>query len=143
MVVLTGSQLNLEEVARVARGGARVSLAGDALERMRASRATVERLAAGDEPVYAVNTGFGYLSSARIPHEDLARLQQNLLRSHACGVGEPLTVETVRAMMLIRANVLAKGLSGIRPVIAERLCDMLNRGVTPVVPSRGSVGASG
>ena len=143
MVVLTGSQLNLEDVAGVARGGAQVALAGEALDRMRVSRATVERLAAGDEPVYAVNTGFGYLSNARIPHGDLAQLQQNLLRSHACGVGEPLADETVRAMMLIRANVLAKGLSGIRPVIAERLCDLLNRGVTPVVPSRGSVGASG
>jgi histidine ammonia-lyase len=143
MVVLTGSELTPEEVARVARGGEPVSLAGEALERMRAARVTVERLAAGDEPVYAVNTGFGYLSNARIPHADLAQLQHNLLRSHACGVGEPLDVETVRAMMLIRANVLAKGLSGIRPLIAERLCELLNRGVTPVVPSRGSVGASG
>ncbi len=143
MVVLTGSQLNPEDVARVARGGVPVSLATEALERMRASRATVERLAAGDEPVYAVNTGFGYLSNARIPQPDLAQLQHNLLRSHACGVGEPLDVETVRAMMLIRANVLAKGLSGIRPLIAERLCELLNRGVTPMVPSRGSVGASG
>ena len=106
MVVLTGSQLNPEDVARVARGGAQVALAAEALERMRASRATVERLAAGDEPVYAVNTGFGYLSRARIPQPDLAQLQHNLLRSHACGVGEPLDVETVRAMMLIRANVL-------------------------------------
>ena len=143
MLILTGSTLQPEDVAKVARNGESVSLDPRAIENMRASRATVERLAAGDEPVYAVNTGFGFLSNTRIPHADLAKLQQNLLRSHACGIGAPLDVEIVRAMMLIRANVLAKGLSGIRPVIAERLCDLLNRGVTPVVPSRGSVGASG
>ena len=143
MLILTGSTPQPEDVARVARNGEQVSLAPEAIERMRASRATVDRLAAGDEPVYAVNTGFGFLSNQRIPHSDLAQLQQNLLRSHACGIGDPLDVEVVRAMMLIRANVLAKGLSGIRPVIAQRLCDLLNCGVTPVVPSRGSVGASG
>lgn len=143
MLILTGSALQPEDVAKVARNGESVSLDPHAIENMRASRATVERLAAGDEPVYAVNTGFGFLSNTRIPHADLAKLQQNLLRSHACGIGAPLDIEIVRAMMLIRANVLAKGLSGIRPVIAERLCDLLNRGVTPVVPSRGSVGASG
>jgi histidine ammonia-lyase len=143
MLILTGSTLQLEDVARVARSNEEVALAPEATARMRASRAIVERLAAGDEPVYAVNTGFGFMSNQRIPFADLARLQQNLLRSHACGVGDPLDIEIVRAMMLIRANVLAKGLSGIRPVIAERLCDLLNRGVTPVVPSRGSVGASG
>jgi histidine ammonia-lyase len=143
MLTLTGSTLQLEDAARVARSGEEVALAPQAIQSMRASRATVERLAEGGEPVYAVNTGFGFLSNQRIPHGDLAQLQQNLLRSHACGIGEPLDIEIVRAMMLIRANVLAKGLSGIRPLIAERLCDLLNRGVTPVVPSRGSVGASG
>jgi histidine ammonia-lyase len=143
MLILTGSTLQPEDVARVARAGEEVSLAPEATARMRASRATVERLAAGDDPVYAVNTGFGFLSNQRIPHADLAQLQQNLLRSHACGIGDPLDIEVVRAMMLIRANVLAKGFSGIRPVIARRLCDLLNHGVTPAVPSRGSVGASG
>ena len=143
MLILTGSTLQPEDVARVARAGEEVALAPEATARMRASRATVERLAAGDDPVYAVNTGFGFLSNQRIPHADLAQLQQNLLRSHACGIGDPLDIEVVRAMMLIRANVLAKGLSGIRPVIARRLCDLLNHGVTPAVPSRGSVGASG
>jgi histidine ammonia-lyase len=143
MLILTGSTLQPEDVARVARFNEEVALAPEAIVRMNDSRAIVERLAEGDEPVYAVNTGFGFLSNTRIPYGDLAQLQQNLLRSHACGIGEPLDIEIVRAMMLIRANVLAKGLSGIRPVIAERLCDLLNRGVTPVVPSRGSVGASG
>ena len=106
-------------------------------------RAVVERLASTDTPVYGVNTGVGLLADVRIPRQDLEQLQRNVLRSHACGVGEPLGRAVVRAMMLIRANVLAKGFSGIRPVVAERLCDLLNRGVTPVVPSRGSVGASG
>jgi histidine ammonia-lyase len=107
------------------------------------ARAVVERLAAGDAPVYGVNTGVGLLADVRIPPADLEQLQRNVVRSHACGVGEPLRREEVRAMLLIRANVLAKGFSGIRPVVAERLCELLNRGVTPVVPSRGSVGASG
>ena len=110
---------------------------------MQRSRGVVEKLAAGDAPVYAVNTGVGLLADIRVPAEELEQLQRNVVRSHACGVGEPLSRGEVRAMMLIRANVLAKGFSGIRPVVAERLCDLLNRGVTPVVPSQGSVGASG
>lgn len=142
MVTLDGEQLNLEQVRAVAAGEP-VALAEGAWERMARSRAVVERLAAGDAPVYAVNTGVGKLADVRIPPADLEQLQRNVVRSHACGVGEPLRRAEVRAMMLIRANVLAKGFSGIRPVVAERLCELLNRGVTPVVPSRGSVGASG
>jgi histidine ammonia-lyase len=110
---------------------------------MEASRTVVERMAAGDNPVYAVNTGVGLLADVRVPPGDLEVLQRNVVRSHAAGAGDPLPPDVVRAMMLIRANVLCKGFSGIRPVVAERLCDLLNRGVTPVVPSRGSVGASG
>ena len=143
MVTLTGSTLTLEETEAVARAGAPVALAGGARERMTASRAVVERLASGDAPVYAVNTGVGLLADTRVPAADLERLQRNVVRSHAVGVGEPLPREVVRAIMLIRANVLATGYSGIRPVVAERLCELLNAGVTPVVPSRGSVGASG
>ena len=94
---------------------------------MTASRAVVERLAGGDAPVYAVNTGVGLLADTRITPQDLEQLQSNLIRSHACGVGSPLSAETVRAMMLIRANVMAKGFSGIRPVVAQRLCEYLNR----------------
>ena len=103
----------------------------------------VERLAAGDAPVYGVNTGVGLLADVRIAPGDLDQLQRNVVRSHCAGVGDPMTRAEVRAMMLIRANVLAKGYSGIRPVVAQRLCDLLNRGVTPHVPSQGSVGASG
>ncbi|MFB3826374.1 MAG: histidine ammonia-lyase [Bryobacteraceae bacterium] len=142
-VLLTGESLTVEEVGGVAAGGPVAGIAPEAEDRMRRSRAVVERMAAGDAPVYAVNTGVGRLADVRIGRGDLEQLQRNVVRSHAAGVGEPLPRAEVRAMMLIRANVLAKGLSGIRPVVAERLCEMLNRGVTPVVPSRGSVGASG
>src|SRR5574340_698580 len=142
-VLLTGEALTVEEVCRVAAGGRVAGIATEAEDRMRRSRAVVERLAAGDAPVYAVNTGVGLLADVRVPPEQLEQLQRNVVRSHACGIGDPLAREEVRAMMLIRANVLAKGFSGIRPVVAERLCELLNRGVTPFVPSQGSVGASG
>ncbi|MGA2434131.1 MAG: histidine ammonia-lyase [Bryobacteraceae bacterium] len=143
MVTLDGERLSIEEVAAVASAGAQVSLSPAAREKMLRSRAVVEAAAAGEKPVYAVNTGVGKLADVRIAADELERLQRNVVRSHACGVGEPLPEAETRAMMLIRANVLAKGFSGIRPLVAERLCDLLNRGVTPVVPSRGSVGASG
>ncbi|HVX66923.1 MAG TPA: histidine ammonia-lyase [Bryobacteraceae bacterium] len=143
MITLDGEQLTLEDVRAVAVSDEAVELAPAAREKMLRSRAVVERLAGGDAPVYAVNTGVGRLADIRIPSDELEQLQRNVVRSHCCGVGEPLARAEVRAMMLIRANVLAKGYSGIRPVVAERLCDMLNRDVTPVVPSRGSVGASG
>ncbi len=141
---IDGNTLALAQVCEVARAQAPpVHLAAAARARMEESRALIDRLAAGDAPIYAVNTGVGLLANVRIPREDLDRLQRNVIRSHSVGVGEPLPREVVRAMMLIRANVLAKGLSGIRPLVAERLCDLLNRGVTPAVPSQGSVGASG
>ena len=143
MVSLSGHDLTIEEVCAVARRNERVEITEAALDAMRRSRAVVERLAAGDAPVYAVNTGVGLLAEVRVPAADLAALQRNVVRSHAAGVGVPLRQSEVRAMMLIRANVLAKGFSGIRTVVAQRLCDLLNAGVTPVVPSRGSVGASG
>jgi histidine ammonia-lyase len=143
MITLDGERLTLEDVRAVAVSDEAVELAPAAREKMLRSRAVVERLAGGDAPVYAVNTGVGRLADIRIPSDELEQLQRNVVRSHCCGVGEPLARAEVRAMMLIRANVLAKGYSGIRPVVAERLCDMLNHDVTPVVPSRGSVGASG
>ncbi len=143
MVTLDGGRLTIEEVERVAVAGEQVELAAEARSRMLASRATVERLAAGDAAVYGVNTGVGLLADVRISRDELNQLQRNIVRSHAAGVGPPLDRAVVRAMMLIRANVLAKGCSGIRPAVAERLCDLLNRGVTPVAPSRGSAGASG
>src|SRR5882762_3235020 len=143
MVSIDGSHLSFVDVYQVSKEDEPVEIAPAAITAMQRSRAVVERLAAGDAPVYAVNTGVGLLADVRVPPEELEQLQRNVVRSHACGVGQPLAREEVRAMMLIRANVLAKGFSGIRPVVAERLCDLLNQGVTPVVPSQGSVGASG
>jgi histidine ammonia-lyase len=141
---LDGNHLTIGETCSIARARtADVTLAPEAYRQMAASRALVEGLAEGDAPIYAVNTGVGLLADVRIPPADLELLQRNVIRSHCAGVGEPLAREVVRAMMLIRANVLAKGFSGIRPVVAERICALVNRGVTPVVPSQGSVGASG
>src|ERR1700676_3677322 len=143
MIALDGSSLTIEDVERVATAGVLVHISKAACERMERSRDVVERLAAGDAPVYAVNTGVGLLADVRIAPGELEQLQRNVVRSHACGTGDPLCRAEVRAMMLIRANVLAKGFSGIRPLVAQRLCELLNRSVTPRVPSQGSVGASG
>ena len=144
MLQLDGNQLTISDVCSVARARkSEVSLTPESRAAMEQSRALIDRLAAGDAPIYAVNTGVGLLANVRIPREDLDRLQRNVIRSHATGVGEPLSREVVRGMILIRANVLAKGFSGIRPLVADRLCDLLHHGVTPVVPSQGSVGASG
>jgi histidine ammonia-lyase len=143
MIVLDGASLTLSSLMAVAEGHEKVALSPDARRRVEAARAVVERKAEGGEAVYGVNTGFGSLSDVRIPRDSLAALQLNLLRSHAAGVGEPLSVPVVRAMMALRANVLAKGYSGIKLATLELLIEVLNRGVHPVVPSRGSVGASG
>jgi histidine ammonia-lyase len=144
MLELDGQRLSLEQVAEVAdAGGVRVTLSEAARERMKASRAAVERIVSEGRVVYGVNTGFGKLSDLRIAPEELRELQINLVRSHACGVGPALSAAETRAMMLLRVNVLAVGLSGARPVVAETLLAMLARGVLPVIPEKGSVGASG
>ena len=118
---LDGNHLTLGETCSIALSRtANVTLAPAAYQQMNASRALVDRLAEGDAPIYAVNTGVGLLADVRIPPGDLELLQRNVIRSHCAGVGEPLAREVVRAMMLIRANVLAKGFSGIRPLVAER-----------------------
>src|SRR5271165_1976068 len=143
MVELDGSHLTFDDVQRVAALDELVQLSPGAVSAMQRSRAVVEKLAAGEDAVYAVNTGVGLLADVRVPAEELEQLQRNVVRSHACGVGPPLARDEVRGMMLIRANVLAKGFSGIRPLVAERICALINAGVTPVVPSQGSVGASG
>lgn len=143
MVHLDGSSLTLEALEQIARGGEPMALADAARGRVRAARALVDHHAAGDVPVYGINTGFGSLAEVKIPHDQLASLQLNLLRSHAAGVGEPLPVAVVRALMALRANVLAKGYSGIREETLEALIALANARVHPRVPSRGSVGASG
>ena len=135
--------LTLADVAAVARAGARVRLAPEAADRAATARAFIERIGAEGRTVYGVTTGFGHLSSVKISGDKLADLQRNLIRSHASGVGEPFAPETVRAVTLLLANSLARGHSGVRVVVIELLLGMLNAGVTPVVPKRGSVGASG
>jgi histidine ammonia-lyase len=143
MILLNGSRLTLDELLAIADDYHLVGLAPDAVTRVDRSRAVVDRQALGDTPIYGINTGFGALAETAIPHDALGALQVNLLRSHAAGVGEALPARAVRAAMALRANVLAKGFSGIRRSTLERLLDMLNRRVHPRVPSRGSVGASG
>src|SRR5437762_295506 len=140
---LKGEQISLVQLAAVALGGEAVHISPLARPRILASRKLIEQIVGRDEVVYGVNTGFGKLSDARIPQTELRQLQLNLVRSHACGIGNPLSEEEVRAMMLLRANVLALGFSGIRYEVIELLCEMLNRRVHPVVPEKGSVGASG
>ena len=143
MILLDGSSLALADLVAVADGAAPIALAPSARAQVARSRAVVDRLAGGAAAVYGVNTGFGNFAETRISHDDLARLQTNLIRSHATGVDAPLPPRTVRAMMALRANVLAKGFSGIRPATLEALLALLQHGVHPYVPSRGSVGASG
>ena len=143
MILLDGSTLTLDALARVAHDAEPVGLAADARARVIASRRVVDEHAARGVPVYGVNTGFGALADVAIPSGQLSALQLNLIRSHAAGTGEPLPTPAVRALMALRANVLAKGFSGIRPDTLDALVALLNAGVHPIVPSRGSVGASG
>jgi histidine ammonia-lyase len=142
-IQLTGNDLTFDQLHRIALDYEPVSLSPLAAERMQASRAVVEKLVSSGKTAYGINTGFGKLASVRISSEQVRQLQVNLVRSHACGVGEPLSTPETRAMMLLRANALAKGLSGVRPGTVETLCAMLNSGIHPVIPSQGSVGASG
>ncbi|MFG0328098.1 MAG: histidine ammonia-lyase [Phycisphaerales bacterium JB037] len=142
-VSLDGSSLSIAQVEQVARGGVRVSITGAADARLRASRAIVEDALTDGEAHYGINTGFGSLSRQRIAAGELAALQSNLVRSHAAGVGEPLERDATRAMMLLLAGSLCRGASGVRPEVPVLLADLLNAGITPVVPALGSVGASG
>jgi histidine ammonia-lyase len=140
---LNGEQISLVQLAAVALGAEPVHISSLARPRILASRKVIEQIVARDVVVYGVNTGFGKLSEVRIPQKDLRQLQLNLVRSHACGIGNPLSKAEVRAMILLRANVLALGFSGVRLDIIQLLCEMLNRRLHPVVPEKGSVGASG
>jgi len=143
MVLLDGFSLTLDDLHRVAVDRVPVGLTPAAVARVNAARAVVEAHATRPEPVYGINTGFGALAEVAIPADQLAALQVNLVRSHAAGVDEPLPVSDVRAVMALRANVLARGCSGIRLSTLEALLALLNHGVHPRIPSRGSVGASG
>lgn len=141
-VGIDGDGLTLEAVEQVS-GGAKVEIAAGAHERMRRSRAVVEAAVASGRVIYGVTTGFGRLAETAIPRERLEELQINLIRSHACGFGSPLPREEVRAVTLLRANVLTKGFSGVRPEVVELLVGLLNHGIHPTIPEQGSVGASG
>jgi histidine ammonia-lyase len=142
-ISLTGNDLTFAQLYAVALNGESISLSAESIARMKSSRAVVDKLVASGRTAYGINTGFGKLASVRISSEQVRQLQVNLVRSHCCGVGAPLSEAETRSMILLRANALAKGLSGIRPEVVETLCAMLNSGVHPEIPSQGSVGASG
>jgi histidine ammonia-lyase len=142
-ILLNGESLTLEDVERVARQGTPVALDPAARPKVEASRHVIETALASGRPVYGVSTGFGLLSDVFIPDSDRDALQRNLLRSHAIGVGDPIGEAETRSVTLLRANVLAKGHSGVRPEVIHLLCELLNRKVHPIIPERGSVGASG
>ena len=143
MLQLDGQQLTLQQIVDVAQGREQVVLAAGARARAERARQVVQDIVAQKRTVYGVNTGFGKLSDVSIDESDLFQLQLNLVRSHSVGLGEPLPEDEARAMLLLRANVLASGFSGARPLVIETLIAMLEKGVTPVVPEKGSVGASG
>ena len=143
MITLDGSTLTIDQLLAIADDYETVTLAGAARERVRASRAVVEQRAGGDAPAYGINTGFGSFAEVKISPDALETLQLNLLRSHAAGLGDPLPARTVRATIALRANVLAKGFSGISVETLDALLALVNARVHPLVPARGSVGASG
>ena len=142
-ISIDGEQLTIEDLHRLALSDAEAELSAAAREKMKASRAAIEKLIGAGSAVYGVNTGFGKMAATRISPDEISQLQLNLVRSHACGVGSPLSEPATRAMLALRANAIAKGFSGVRPIVAETLIAMLNRRVHPLIPSQGSAGASG
>ena len=142
-IVIDGHHLTLEELVAVARFGAAVRIGEEAMEAMKRSRELTEKIAAQRRVAYGITTGFGDFATVAVPEELSNKLSTNLILSHSTATGDPYTVEQVRGMMLLRANALCVGISGVRPVIVEMLCAMLNRGVTPYIPQKGSLGASG
>lgn len=142
-IIINGENLTLEEVVKVAREYAEVEIDENAIEKIKASRKVVDDIVKEERVVYGVNTGFGSLSKVSISKEDTVQLQENLIRTHAVGFGDPLEEDEVRAIMLIRVNSLIKGVSAIRMETIEKLLEMLNKNVIPYIPSKGSLGASG
>ncbi len=142
-VTIDGKSLKIVDVHKVAREGAKVQIDPKCIDIIKNSRDTVERVLKEGKTVYGINTGFGELANVRIEEQKTKKLQKNLVRSHASGVGKRLDEEIVRGTMLLRANTLVKGYSGVRPILLDTLVAMLNRGVHPIIPSQGSVGASG
>lgn len=142
-IKIDGENLSIADIVAVARNGAKVELAQAAKAKIKRSQTWVNQIVQQEEPVYGINTGFGVFSEQRIPSEDSAKLSRNLILSHAVGTGEPLDPEIVRAALLVRANTFAKGYSGVREVVVDTLIQLLNKDVTPIVPSQGSLGSSG
>lgn len=143
MIELTGSSLTLEQMEGILYKGQQVDLNAEALERVQKSREAVDRIVENDKTVYGINTGFGKFSDVKIDEKDTKALQLHLIRSHACGVGEPFSETVSRAMVVLRLNALMKGFSGIRVEVLERFAFMVNNGIHPVIPQQGSLGASG
>lgn len=143
VVCVDGEHLTLEEIYAVAVDNVPVELSSEALHKIQRSRDYVEQIVAEDRVVYGVTTGFGKFSNVKIAHEDVLQLQENLILSHQTGVGEPVPEEIVRAIMLLRLNTVTKGFSGVRVCVVQTLVDMLNKRVHPIIPRKGSVGASG
>ena len=143
MRVVLPVDFSIEEIKDIISISNRYELSADAERRLENVRRELKKLIDRGEVIYGINTGFGELASRKISREDLKILQMNLIRSHACGVGEPLSDDEVRLLMFIRANELSRGLSGVRPVVVKTICEFLNRGVIPYIPQKGSVGASG
>ncbi|RJS81477.1 histidine ammonia-lyase [Candidatus Bathyarchaeota archaeon] len=142
-IYIDGESLKINDVVKVARENAKVVISEEVKEKVRKCRQVLEKMIEENKTIYGVNTGFGALSKIKISPSDIKQLQSNLIRSHSTGVGKPLSTDVVRATMLLRANTLAKGYSGIRLETLETLVEMLNRGVHPIIPAKGSVGASG
>ena len=142
-VTLNSSGLSMDEVVRVARHGEKLTISEESLEKMAATRAHIESLAAAETPVYGISTGFGALANKHIAPEDRVQLQKSLIRSHAAGMGDSVEKEVVRALMLLRTKTLASGRTGVRPVVAQTYVDLLNSGITPIVHEYGSLGCSG
>ena len=143
MHIINGSNLDFEVFKKIVFDFEKVEISSDSKEKVNQARAYIEQVIEKEQPVYGINTGFGKLSDVSIDKCDLAKLQENLIKSHACGVGEAFSESIVRGMLLLRVNALIKGNSGIRLVVIEKMVEFLNKRVTPVVFSKGSLGASG
>ena len=142
-ITIDGHSLTLEQFIAAARYGAKVTISPQAMAAMEKSRALADRISREKRVAYGITTGFGDFANVAVPEEMSSRLSTNLILSHAVGTGEPYSVEQARGMMLLRANALCVGISGVRPLLVSMLVEMLNRGVTPVIPQKGSLGASG
>lgn len=142
-IKIDGGMIPLDAIKDFVNGRAKISIAQSAITRLKKTRAFVERKLSSNEPYYGINTGFGILANERISHKDLEKLQENLILSHAVGVGDPFASPIARLIMLLRANVLAQGYSGVRPELLSLLVSMINKNIVPVIPEQGSVGASG